>query len=79
MRSWPEDRQAFLRTRWREDPKRQSLDWWRRFFGYVRRCPFLMGQSNSAGRDPFLADLEWLIRPKNFRKVVEGKYEAKVA
>lgn len=75
MKTWPEDRQALLRSRWREDPKRQDLGWWRRFFAYVSRCPFLMGQGSSGDRDPFLADLEWLVRPKNFRKVVEGKYE----
>jgi len=79
MRSWPEDRQALLRTRWREDQDRQSLAWWREFFEYVRRCPFLLGQEASGHREPFLADLEWLVRPKNFRKVVEGKYEARKA
>lgn len=77
MRTWPEDRQALLRARWREEPERQSLDWWREFFAYVAGCPFLLGQTNSPGRDPFYADLEWLLRPKNFRKVIEGKYEAR--
>lgn len=77
MRTWPEDRQALLRTRWREDPERQSLEWWADFFAYVASCPFLLGQSSTPGRDPFLADLEWLLRPKNFRKVIEGKYEAR--
>lgn len=75
VRSWEEDRRALLRSRWREDPARQNLGWWREFFEYVGRCPFLLGQEASGGRDPFLADLEWLVRPKNFRKVVEGKYE----
>lgn len=79
MRSWPDDRQALLRSRWREDERRQNLGWWKRFFEYVRRCPFLLGQESSGHRDPFLADLEWLVRPKNFRKVVEGKYERRQA
>lgn len=78
VREWSPDRQAFLRSRWRDDPKRQNLDWWRRFFGYVRKCPFLMGQvPPKPGSAPFTADLEWLIRPQNFRKVIEGRYEAR--
>lgn len=80
VRDWGEDRQKFLRTRWREDPKRQRIEWWRKFFEYVRECPFLMGESNpSPGRQPFFADLEWLIRPSNFRKVIEGKYQLRRA
>ncbi len=80
VRDWTPDRQAFLRARWREDPERQTVEWWRGFFEYVRKCPFLMGQgAASADRDPFFADLEWLVRPKNFRKVIEGKYERRRA
>lgn len=77
VRTWEPDRQALLRARWREAPERQNLTWWREFFEYVRRCPFLLGQEISGHRDPFLADLEWLIRPRNFRKVIEGKYESR--
>ena len=80
VRDWTNDRQAFLRTRWREKPERQTLDWWRKFFGYVRTCPWLMGQGvTSDDRAPFFADLEWLVRPKNFRKVIEGKYQQRSA
>lgn len=80
VRDWTPDRQAFLRARWREKPARQNLDWWRKFFGYVRDCPFLMGEgAQSADRPPFTADLEWLVRPQNFRKVIEGKYQRRAA
>lgn len=80
VRDWTPDRQAFLRARWKESPERQTAGWWRGFFEYVRECPFLMGQgASSADRDPFFADLEWLVRPKNFRKVIEGKYERRRA
>lgn len=76
VRTWTTSRQSLLRARWREDASRQDLDWWRRFFTYVRECPFLMGDSASTdGRDPFTADLEWLIRPQNLPKVVEGRYQ----
>lgn len=80
VRDWTADRQALLRARWREKPERQSLDWWRGFFGYVRQCPWLMGEGTvRPGETVFAADLEWLIRPQNFRKVIEGRYERRVA
>lgn len=80
VRDWTPDRQAFLRSRWKESKERQTVEWWRGYFGYVRTCPFLMGQGpSSPDRDPFYADLEWLVRPKNFRKVIEGKYQRRAA
>lgn len=75
VRVWKGQREAFLRSRWREDIQRQNLDWWKGFFEYVRGCPWLMGTVDAGyGRKPFQADLEWLVRPQNFVKVVEGKY-----
>lgn len=72
---WNTTRQANLRSRWRESCKRQSLDWWKGFFEFVGESDFLMGRVNGRdGKPPFQADLEWLIRPANFAKVVEGKY-----
>lgn len=80
MRIWDDECQKFLRTRWREDPKRQTIDWWRQYFTYIRdRCPWLTGQVESRDGRAFYADLEWLVRPKNFRKVVRGNYEKKEA
>lgn len=69
VKIWNEARQAILRSRWKEDVKRQTLDWWKRFFGYVKKSDFLTGKKTD-----FRADLEWLIRPKNFPKVIEGRY-----
>jgi hypothetical protein len=72
---WNETRRKFLSRRWAESPERQSLDWWREFFAYVAGSKFLTGQT--VGRDgrAFDCDLEWLVRPGNFAKVLEGKYE----
>lgn len=75
VRIWEEDRQKLLRTRWRDDAERQTLEWWRGFFDYVKSCPFLVGKKDPGpDREPFLATLEWLVRPKNFAKVIEGNY-----
>lgn len=75
VREWNETRTRLLARRWTESPERQSLDWWREFFGYVRKSRFLMGHTTGRDGRPFDCDLEWLIRPTNFAKVVEGKYE----
>lgn len=74
VKVWNEERQANLRARWREDPKRQSLDYWRRFFEHVSASEFLTGRAAGKDRRPFFADLGWLVLPSNFVKVIENKY-----
>lgn len=75
VRSWGGTRESHLKSRWREDKKRQSVEWWVGLFEYVRECPFLMGVVDSNnGRKPFQADLGWILKPSNFVKVVEGNY-----
>uniref|UniRef100_UPI003F7D84EE hypothetical protein n=1 Tax=Xanthomonas sp. 0924 TaxID=2835534 RepID=UPI003F7D84EE len=69
VRTWDGTRPKNLQARWRGDAQRQTLDWWRRLFAYVAKSDFLMGRVTD-----FTADLEWLIAPKNFAKVIEGKY-----
>jgi len=86
IREWNETRRGYLRARWREKSKRngtsqgydtleRGLVWWRKFFAYVAESRFLTGGAGGHGdRPPFVADLEWLVRPNNFAKVIEGKY-----
>jgi hypothetical protein len=69
VREWSDFREKTLRSRWKSDPKYQNLAFWEGFFRSVRASPFLMGKVKD-----FKADLEWLIRPKNFVKVIEGRY-----
>lgn len=71
VRDWTPTRATQLRARWNEDPKRQSLAYWRQFFEYVRSCDFLVGR---AGKEPFFADLEWITKSGNFTKIREEKY-----
>lgn len=73
-RSLTETRKGYLRQRWNEKPG-PDLESWRKYFAYVRESDFLMGRKcGSDGRPPFDADLEWLTRPNNFAKTLEGKY-----
>lgn len=80
VRVWNDSRAKALQARWREDPKRQSLDWWRRFFEYVAKSEFLTGRTQSTpDRDPFVVSLDWLVAPRNFAKVIEGRYHREAA
>lgn len=76
---WTANRQQLLRQRWREEPKRQNLEWWRKFFHYVGKSDFLMGRTCSAGREPFDMGLEKLLRHEMFVKTIEGAYHSKQA
>jgi len=78
VREWTPERQKILRSRWREKPERQTLAWWEDYFAYVGKSDFLMGRTDGR-QGPFECDLEWLVRPKNLVKVIEGKYENKAA
>lgn len=79
MKVWDGERAKALRTRWREDPKRQNLDYWRAFFGHVAKSPFLTGQVAGQGGRAFLPGLDWLLKPANFAKVIEDRYHEKSA
>lgn len=69
---WNKTRAGYLRQRWKESP---SLEEWRAYFEHVSQSKFLTGRVNgSKERPPFVASLEWLIRPENFANVIEGKY-----
>lgn len=75
VREWTPARASALRTRWRESPKRQSLDWWERFFAYCAKSLFLTGKTQSPGRRPFDLSLDWLVKAENMAKVIEGAYD----
>jgi hypothetical protein len=62
-------RKKLLNARWKEHP---SSDFWEEYFETVSKSQFLMGKVND-----FQANFEWLIRPNNFIKVLEGNYNGK--
>lgn len=75
VREWTPARGKALRTRWREKPQRQKLEWWERFFAYVAASDFLTGKTSTPGRKPFEVSLDWLVKAENMAKVIEGAYE----
>jgi hypothetical protein len=79
VKVWSPKRRQALTTRIRErcqDGKpADTVEYWRKFFAGVAASDFLCGRTVPRdGRAPFRADLEWLIRPENFAKVIEGRY-----
>jgi hypothetical protein len=75
VRIWNDARRKHLQARWREDADRQNLEWWRKFFAYCARSPFLSGQvPPSNGHAQFVLCLDWIVNPTNFAKIIEGRY-----
>lgn len=85
---WRGKRADHLRARWRETSKAEGwkdksegLDYFRKLFAYVGRSRFLTGKVHQ--RDPtqrtFVIELEWLVSPNNWAKVLEGKYHQEAA
>ena len=81
---WNETRKGYLRQRWREVAEELSgqkdiqvsdiLNWFAEFFTHIGQSKFLTGKVNSKDGRAFVADLEWILKPSNFAKIVEGKY-----
>lgn len=74
MKVWNGDRTKSLMARWREDPKRQSLDYWERFFKHCSSSLFLTGRTEGSQGRPFLPGLDWMVKSSNFAKIIENRY-----
>lgn len=75
-------RDGYVRQRWRDvfamgkaRDRQDAIALFEEFFAYAAKSKFLTGRSaGEKNRKPFVADFEWLMRPNNFAKVVEGRY-----
>lgn len=81
VRVWRAQQGADLRARWREklregkfSDENSGVDYFRRFFGYVRRSEFLMGRRSGRDGRTFRNCLAWMVKAKNFDGIVDGKY-----
>ena len=87
MKVWDKARKGNLGARWRErweakafSSQADGLDYFRRMFEYIGRdCDWLMGRVLDREGKPFFASLDWIAMPKNFAKVIEGKYSRREA
>ena len=48
----------------------EGIAYFKRYFEYVKKCDFLMGNN---GRD-WRADFDWIFKLSNYTKICEGKY-----
>lgn len=71
-----ETRRRQLRSRWVEHP---DLAWWDRMLAYIAKSRFLTGGIQNGDRVPFVVTLDWLIKPANMAKVIEGHYHREAA
>jgi hypothetical protein len=72
-----EARKASIRARWRQG-ELPDLATWKEFFAWVGESNFLTGRGPARdGRRPFVADLEWLCKERNFVRIWEGQYHDK--
>jgi uncharacterized protein YdaU (DUF1376 family) len=77
---WNASRQGYLRQRWREVAAELGkekptcaaavLDWFSDFFVHIQKSRFLVGKVSGRDGRAFTADLEWILRPSNFAKIV---------
>ena len=85
VKIWEGTRQKNLQARWRSCWERgkyattvDGIAYWRRLFRFIHdKCPFLMGEVTSRDGKTWRADLGWLVKPENFAKLIEGKYDAR--
>ena len=71
-----------MQARWRErwesgkyTTQAEGLAYWRKLFAYIHGCPWLMGEVADRDGKAFRADLGWIILPRNFKKIIEGRYD----
>lgn len=84
---WKGARADHLRARWRETAiekgwtnQAEGIAYLRRLFAYVAQSAFLTGRvPPPPGKRPFAIELEWLVNPTNWAKVIEGKYHQEQA
>jgi hypothetical protein len=63
---WSQARKRLIRCRWKDYP---SLEFWEDYFNRVESSDFLSGRVTR-----WRADFDWIMKPSNFEKVLEGKY-----
>lgn len=66
---------ADLEKKGKPPSQNDGLDFFGRMFSYIATCDFLMGKTSKWTG----CDLAWIVNAENFAKIIEGRYENKVA
>lgn len=62
-----DSRKAAIASRWKQDERFRDVEFWERYFEQVKKSSFLMGMRGTS--------IDWLTKPTNFLKVIEGNYD----
>jgi len=68
-----DQRKRAISARWSSDQERQSLFWWRSYFGTVASTPFLLGKNERS----WVANFDFLMREQKMVMVLEGRYQSR--
>lgn len=63
------DRRQAVKAIWTREEDYGTVDFFDRYFGYVAKSDFLMGETGWKS-----CNFDWIFKPKNFRKIIEGTY-----
>jgi uncharacterized protein YdaU (DUF1376 family) len=78
-------RKAAISARWREVVTTDKMgleagiEWFDWFFAHAAKSRFLTGRTTSRDGRSWHADLDWLMKPVNFAKTIEGNYHKEAA
>jgi len=77
VKTWEGQRPKHLAARWKHIFTRrkcmsseEGVEYFRKFFLYIRESPFLMGQTAK----PFRCSLPWIVKAENYAKIIESNY-----
>jgi len=65
-------RKSVIKSIWLMDARHQSIDFFNWFFGEVEKSDFLTGRKTE-----WKASFDWVLKPANFKKIIEGNYDGK--
>lgn len=72
VRLFDDARKKAIKSRWNADPRFQKIEFWEKFFVHISKSDFLMGRTT---HNPWHGcSFDWILKPANFKKIVEGNY-----
>ena len=81
---WSEQRKAAMASLWktviREEKfttEQQGLEYFEGYFNWIEQSDFLCGRTG--GDRPFMATIDWILKPANFTKIIESNYHRRAA
>jgi len=54
-----------------------DIEAWTEYFELIKQNDFLMGKAHSRDRGPFKISLQWVCKPENLAKILEGNYHGR--